>query len=351
MLTLCMIVKNEENNLKECLSKVADYADEIVIVDTGSSDNTKAIALEFTDKVYDFKWCNDFSKARNFSLSKANNDWILVLDADEYVTDFFQYSLEEFISNPDNVCKAGRIKRSNIMEAADENKKYIEKINRIFNKKYFHYRGTIHEQVTAIDGKAYETELVDITVEHVGYTNEALNRTNKVKRNIDLLEEAAEANPNDPYIYFQLGKSYYLLKDYRTANLHFEKALTFDLDFRLEYVEDLVETYAYSLINSGRYSEALIIENCFEFYKSSPDYHFIMGLVYMNNAKFTEAVESFSQCTRFTESRVEGITTYCSYYNIGVIYDVLGLREKAIHYYTLCVDYPPAKKRLKAQLN
>ena len=351
MLSLCMIVKNEGKNLKSCLSKIVAFVDEIIIVDTGSTDNTKTIASEFTDKIYDFEWCNDFSKARNFSISKASKDWILVLDADEFVTDFFRYNVDEFINNSSNKNKVGRIQRINIMEDLSGNKKYIERVNRLFNKNYFHYEGIIHEQIVALDGKTYETQILDITAEHVGYTKEVLNRTDKLKRNIDLLEEAVKNNSEDPYLYFQLGKSYYMLKDYTTSALYFEKALSFQLDFRFEYVEDLVETYGYSLINSGRYSEALILENCFEVYSRFADFHFLMGLIYMNNAKFTQAVESFLECTKFAYSKVEGITTYSSYYNIGVIYDVLGFREKAIEYYEMCGDYKPAMKRLKAQLN
>jgi len=348
MLSLCMIVKNESKNLKSCLSKIAAFIDEIIIVDTGSSDTTKSIATEFTDKIYDFEWCNDFSKARNFSISKASNDWILVLDADEFVTDFFRYNVEEFIKNSLNKNKVGRIQRINIMEDLSGNKKYIERVNRLFNRNYFHYEGIIHEQIIALEGKTYETQTLDITAEHVGYTKEVLNRTDKLKRNIDLLEEAVKNDSEDPYLYFQLGKSYYMLKDYKTAVLYFENALSFEVDFRLEYVEDLIETYGYSLINSGRYSEALILENCFEVYAKFPDFHFLMGLIYMNNAKFTQAVESFLECTKFSYSKVEGITTYSSYYNIGVIYDVLGFREKAIEYYTMCGNYEPARNRLKA---
>ena len=348
MLSLCMIVKNEGKNLKSCLSKIVAFVDEIIIVDTGSADNTKFIATEFTNKIYDFEWCNDFSKARNFSISKASNDWILVLDADEFITEFSRCNVEEFINNSSNKNKVGRIQRINIMEDLSGNKKYIERVNRLFNRNYFHYKGIIHEQIIALDAKTYETQMVDITAEHVGYTKEALNRTDKLKRNIDLLEEAVKNNSEDPYLYFQLGKSYYMLKDYTTSDLYFEKALTFELDFSLEYVEDLVETYGYSLINSGRYSHALILENCIEVYWKFADFHFIMGLIYMNNAKFTQAVESFLECTKFSYAKVEGITTYSSYYNIGVIYDVLGFREKAIEYYEMCGDYEPARKRTKS---
>jgi glycosyltransferase involved in cell wall biosynthesis len=82
-ISLCMIVKNEEDVLGRCLNSVKDLVDEIIIVDTGSLDNTKEIAHEFTDKVFDFKWINDFSSARNYSFSKATMDYILWLDADD----------------------------------------------------------------------------------------------------------------------------------------------------------------------------------------------------------------------------------------------------------------------------
>lgn len=81
--SLCMIVRDEEDNIADCLKSVGDVADEIVIVDTGSKDQTKAIAREYTANVYDFEWIDDFSAARNFAFSKATMDYILWLDADD----------------------------------------------------------------------------------------------------------------------------------------------------------------------------------------------------------------------------------------------------------------------------
>ena len=85
-LSLCMIVKNEEKAIGNCLSSVREIADEIIIVDTGSTDRTKEIASEFGAKIFDFKWGDDFSKARNESLKHATKEWILVLDADEEIS-------------------------------------------------------------------------------------------------------------------------------------------------------------------------------------------------------------------------------------------------------------------------
>lgn len=84
-LSLCMIVKNEEETLDNCLSNAKEYADEIIIVDTGSTDKTKDIALKYTDKIYNFEWVYDFSKARNFSFDKATSQYIMWLDADDII--------------------------------------------------------------------------------------------------------------------------------------------------------------------------------------------------------------------------------------------------------------------------
>ena len=101
-ISLCMIVKNEEETLERCLNCVKDIADEIIIVDTGSTDKTKEIAYNFTDKVYDFKWCDDFSKARNFSFSKATKEYIMWLDADDIILEKDITKLKYLKENLDN---------------------------------------------------------------------------------------------------------------------------------------------------------------------------------------------------------------------------------------------------------
>lgn len=96
-----MIVKDEEKSLEKCLGPIKDIVNEIIITDTGSKDGTKEIAKRFTKKVYDFNWCNDFSKARNFSISKATKDWILVLDPDEKISKNDLVKLKRIISISD----------------------------------------------------------------------------------------------------------------------------------------------------------------------------------------------------------------------------------------------------------
>ena len=100
-ISLCMIVKNEEKFLEQCLNSAKDIADEIIIVDTGSTDKTKEIALSFGAKIYDFKWCDDFSAARNECLKHATKDWVLVLDADEKLDESAKEKIKEVIERED----------------------------------------------------------------------------------------------------------------------------------------------------------------------------------------------------------------------------------------------------------
>ncbi|WP_315112789.1 glycosyltransferase [Clostridium intestinale] len=346
MISLCMIVKNEEENLKICLEKISKYINEIIVVDTGSEDNTKLIARDFTDKVFDYKWSNDFAATRNFSISKSSNDWILVLDADELIQEFNIEKVHDFIEKKENLVKVGRIKRINFMENVNGDGKYVERVNRLFNKNNFKYEGIIHEQLISVVGETYKTENVEISSDHIGYTKYNLVKTNKLNRNIELLSKALKINSRDSYLYYQLGKSYYMLKMYEIAVVNFEKSLECGVDFKLEYSEDLIETYGYSLVNLAKYDKALKLENYLSINNNS-DFNFLMGIIYMNNSKLSKAVEYFIKATEFHECKVQGVNSYLALYNIGVIYEVLGYKEIANEYYSKCGSYKPALKRIK----
>ena len=340
-ISLCMIVKNEELLLQKSLFAVAPYVDEIIVVDTGSTDRTKEIALDYKAKVYDFPWCDDFSAARNFSLWQAAHDWVLVLDADEVITHFDKDQLQSVMTADNSV--VGRIKLINLLAGE---KRSSERISRLFNRTLFHYAGCIHEQVVGLDGQTYHTVNVDITALHSGYSEEVIKRTDKIARNINLLQQALHNSPDDTYLLYQLGKSHFLAKNFTAAINTFTQALELPMNFSLEYVAELVETYGYALIKSERYAEALDLTQYEQYYNQSPDYLFLQGLIYMNNGMFSQAIELFLRCRGVTEGKTEGINSWLPTYNIAVIYECLGKMEEATGYYKQCGNYPAALERL-----
>ena len=356
MLSVCIITKNEENNIAHCLMCLSPYDFEIIVVDTGSSDRTREIAVQYTKNVYDFTWCDDFAAAKNFAISKAMNAYVMILDSDEFLENIDIQKLEcQIQEQPDAV---GRIYRRNVFTRNGLQQENVEWINRIFAKDKYAYEGRIHEQVVALDGHTYETYQAPVVIEHTGYDLPEEERRKKAERNIVLLLqelehlETEEANNSEqlPYILYQLGKSYYMAQDYETACDYFSRGLSYDLDPKLEYVIDMVETYGYALINSGQAETALFFENIYDEFGDSADFQFLMGLIYMNNARFEEAVSEFLKAVKRKECRNQGTNSYAAYYNVGVIYECLGKEKEAREYYLKCGDYEPAKKRLQVCL-
>lgn len=344
MISICIIVKNEEKLIDQCLKHLIPLGYEIVVVDTGSTDGTRDVVKKHTDKVYDYPWNNDFAEARNIAISKATNDYILMIDSDEMILSYDKRELEALLQkNPDDI---GRVLI--ISEYYRGNEKYMVKsrVSRLFSKRKYYYKGRIHEQLVPIEGKEGTFYDVPIQIHHGGYDGDLVTRRKKTERNINLLQKELEDKGDDPYILYQLGKSYYMQEDYRASCQVFSKALYFDLDPKLEYVQDMVESYGYALLNSEQYETAMQLLGVYDEFAVNADFVYLMGLIYMNNARFTEAIGEFIKASRMKVYKTDGVNSYRAFYNIGVIYECLGVVDKAIKYYKQCGNYKPALKRL-----
>ena len=178
-ISLCMIVKNEEDTLARCLDCIKDIVDEIIIVDTGSTDHTKEIAKNYTNLVYDFKWIDDFSAARNFSFSKATKDYCLWLDADDVISKKNQEKLkklkETLTIDVDFVMMQYQI-------AWDEfnNPTFLYYRERLIrNNKLYLWEGEIHEVITTMGKIIYSDVII---------THKKIHETDP-NRNINIFEK------------------------------------------------------------------------------------------------------------------------------------------------------------------
>lgn len=347
-ISVCLIAKNEEKHIEECLRRLSVFDWEIIVVDTGSTDRTIEIAKSYTSNVYHFDWVNDFSAARNHSISLATNDYILVVDCDEYLeNDDMTHHLLENLPLTCSPFQIGMVDRFSLSATSSDTASTVvhEPIARFFHKESVCYAGSIHEQLVPLKHQKLEYITIPLSFHHVGYSTMDIKRA-KATRNIKMLELELARDESDPYILFQLGQSYFGLEDYTKALSYFEKALTLDVNEQEDYVQTMVESYGYCLLYLKHYSKALELEGIYSIFSKHADFVFLMGLIYMNNALFDRAVEEFQKATTINSCSVDGVNSYKAYYNVGVIYECIGNKKLADEYYKKCGDYAPALERL-----
>ncbi len=217
LLTIGMMVKNEEKHLEECLEALTPIREaldsELVIVDTGSTDNTVKIAKQFTEKVYFHEWNDNFSEMRNTVISYAKGDWYFSLDGDEVIN-----NPEGFI----DFFKSGKYKKYNTALVIQKNYNDIEKnlfaldaVPRVFkNENNFHFEGAIHNQ-PQYKKPIYELNTI---LDHYGYiSNDNELMEEKFKRTSAILKKELEKNPQNIYYWFQLSRSYTMHGDLKDA--------------------------------------------------------------------------------------------------------------------------------------
>lgn len=346
-ISLCIITKNEEENLDRCLSCVKEYPFEIIIADTGSSDRTIEIAKKYTENIFHFDWINDFAAARNFSISKASNDWILVLDADEFV---YELDLDEIYclieQHPTGI---GRLLRSSEDIAHTTS---VDRVERLFNRNVYHYERPIHEQVLPIDKTTtLYTYPIPLFAEHAGYigTREDINR--KAMRNLEILL-ASEKDFPDAYTYYQIGQSYYIMSEYENACHYFEKALSFPLVPSAEFVRVMVVNYGYSLLHCDRINDAVaFFEEYYPHFETYADYIFLVGYIYMHTGNYMKSALNLIKSTTLTDFLVEGTNSFMAYYHLGLVYEMIGNKEMALMFYEKAGNYPKAVEQVNRLKN
>ncbi len=227
MLSVCMIVKNEETMLPGCLESVKNIASEIIIVDTGSNDSTMDIARQYGARVLEFPWNNNFAEARNMALTEARNPWILSIDADERIT-----NPEELAFVLQHAAKDTYGFMVNLTSHAVKHgttTKYVSQLLRLFrNHPAIKFEGMIHEQVVDCFTKwNFGFGASNIEVEHLGYNLSPEQMQAKQLRNLELLDYAISKTPTDAYMLYQRAKTYLALGNLRGAEHDTQQALTY----------------------------------------------------------------------------------------------------------------------------
>lgn len=344
-ISVCIIAKNEEENIEKCLQCLSKHPFEIIVVDTGSTDRTKESAQKYADKLLDFPWCNDFSKARNFSITHASHNWVLIIDCDEFVEKLDFTAIQKLIE--EYPYAIGQLYRDNI--CYDKDHKLIhsyDHVERLFDRRLYYYTGNIHEQVTSRDGSQLYGFEIPLTVTHTGYSGSDDDLAAKAQRNINLLLTDLQKNPDDPYLYYQLGESFMLKGDYESAYSYYDQGFYLDVDENLEYVQRMIISYGYCMLYTNRIEKALSLENVYDSFCTIADFLFLMGNIYLQARQNDKALMEFLKATSCQRHFDEGTNSYRAYHNIGCIYEAYGQYEEARKFYLKAGNFPMSQERL-----
>lgn len=341
-ISVCIITKNEAENLDKCLQSLSPYPFEIVVVDTGSADNSKEIARKYTDKVFDFEWVNDFSAARNFSISRASHNMIFVLDTDEFLVEFdFDQIQQLMAAHPKSV---GLIKRLDYFEADGEKHCQTTIIDRLFNRKYYHYERPIHEILVPISNISTTSYHIPVVADHVGYVGSADKLYEKSMRDIELLLPEIEKNPDEPYYYFQMAQSYLCMRKPDQAMDYFKMAMERNPAPEEDYTRILVCNYGNMLLDAEKAQEASCLLSFYDSYSNNADYLCMIGLMYLQLNQPLKALPEFVKALS-APSRDSMESRVISYY-IGYIYELFGQKDIAESHYRKCGEFEPALEAL-----
>lgn len=341
-ISVCIITKNEAEHLERCLTALQSFPFEIIVVDTGSKDNSKEIAQKYANKVYHFTWINDFSAARNFAASCASHNIIFPIDTDEIITSLNFDDLQTAIAaHPKSV---GHVKRLDYFETDSEIRHYDVMIERIYDRRYYHYERPIHEVLLPISDIPYTSYETTVTMDHVGYLGERDALQNKAKRNLALLQKEVEKMPANPYPYFQIGQSYMVMRDYKHACEYYDKALARNPAPTESYARILVNNYGNALIELDKPEESIKLLSYYDYYDNNIDYLCMIGLSYMLLGQPLRALPEFVKALT-APTRDSNDPRIPSYY-IGYIYEYFGKKEIARIHYLNSGDYAPAVEAL-----
>lgn len=358
--SLCMIVKNEEENLARCLDSVKGLTDEIVLVDTGSADGTVAAAERYGARVYRFPWNDSFSDARNFSLSRASGTWILVMDADDELERADREALlaltreengETDIYCCRTLCYSG-------CSACCGNALINMSVRLIRNGKGYRYRGRVHEQIVRCGGTPGEPipmAATGIRFHHYGYLDDQIAKKEKHRRNISLIEKELREDPKNGFMLFNLGNEYLSMGDAARALDCYQRSL--DTPDPLPGYGSVLLTRM--ILCCGRMNREKdlfrYIRQGLELYPGLTDFEFLRADALQRRGKYLEAIRAYRKCLRMGEppddaNSVCGVGTFKPHEALSAIFQRLGDWKAAERHCRAAIRFQPACGELYGRL-
>ncbi|GAA0084389.1 glycosyltransferase [Clostridium sp. MB05] len=276
-LSVCIIARNEEENILRCLKSIEDIADEIILIDTGSIDNTITIAQKFNANIIEFPWNNDFSLARNKALENATKDWILYIDCDESLDITQVYTLKNILDKSSHI--GFRLKLINIIDNKPYCGEYLLRL--IKNNCGFYFSGKINETIkNSIYTDSYENNILnlDIILYNYGYDLNQKKLYDRCNRNISIYLSYKDEEKDYLY-YYNLANEYFLLKNLKKAIDNYIIAIYLSDNFFINSYITFTIIKAY--FKMRKYDTAILIgEKLLDKYDAFREIYLLLGICY-----------------------------------------------------------------------
>lgn len=335
-ISLCMIVKNEEEVIGRCLASVKDIVDEFNIVDTGSTDNTKEIVAQFTDRIFDFEWIQHFAAARNFSFQQATKDYILWLDADDVLLEEDREKLKALKKSLSSNIDAVSMNYHLSFDPEGNVDAFIRRYRLVKRAKQFQWIGAVHEYLE-VGGNLFDS---DIAVSHLPLTHDH-------SRNItiyqQLIKSGATLTPRDTFYFANELLDHHQFED---AIYYYELFLT----SKLGWVEDniracfkLADCYAH--LNDTENSVSAILRS-FEYDIPRPEACCRLGYYFMEQGRNHQAIFWYEQALNIKQNpnapfQHKSFSTWLPHLQLCVLYDRLQQYELAHAHNELASTFIP----------
>ena len=339
-LSLCMIVRDEEAMLPRCLEAAAPHVDEIIVVDTGSTDATIEIAKSFGAKVIEVEWTGDFAAARNVSFDAATSDWLVFLDADEVLAEGEGERLRALTGKVWR--EAFFLVETNHTGQLEDGTSVHHNALRVFrNRPEYRFKGRIHEQIAhTLPGDLPERfEATDVRIDHFGYLGVVREEKDKSRRNLELLQRQLEEGDPTPFLHFNLGSEHGALGENEPALEYFRQAwagATAQGDIRqFGFAPSLASRFASALRIDGAIAELdAHVKAALAIFPGFTDLVFDLALAHARAEDHARAIELFETCLAMGDapsaySATVGCGSYSALTALADSHRALGQLEQA----------------------
>lgn len=337
-ISLCMIVKNEEDNILSCLTSVKDAVDEMVIVDTGSEDRTLQIIEEYGAHLHIYPWQNDFAAARNYALSKANGQWILVLDADESLDESATLTLRNALATSE---EEGFYLGIHNYQGSENNFTWTYALRLFRNNPLYRYEGRIHEQIFPSIKKANPQVRIGWSpwiIHHYGYSQDMVFNKNKAQRNLMILLSETPETKASPFFHLNLAMEYLRLAKVAEAEVWLKEGWR-RVDTRESYAHRLLIKLITCLHLQNKDKEALAYCNeGLRKYPNYPDLYYYYGICLMRFNDLRQARVALLKGLQKDDNprkyiSESGCGSYLNLFALGQIEEQCDNYELALDYY------------------